>query len=212
VNGLSTRIAQSATGTYVVVPELGVVLDLVGTGSKAVLSTLTRSPAAVVLSMATAPVLPKSWKWVTGGDIRVAVPSSWPTTSSNVDGPMCTTEFALPGSRVVLDSDAISGATAGCPEIFTPGTTQPPENGLVIDLRPSDSWPPSTGFGPCLYLHGVTACPYERREGLNHHQMAEIDILFVQVRQKEHSNELLEIGLAGNGVVARTILYSVRPA
>jgi hypothetical protein len=212
VNGLSTRTAQSATGTYVVVPELGVMLVLVGAGSKPVLGTLTRSPAAVVLSVATAPIVPKSWRWGTGGDIRVAVPSSWPTTSSNVDGPMCTREFALRETRVVLDSYAYDGATAGCPEIFTPAVAEPPENGLVIDVRPSGAWPPSTGLGPCLSLRGVTACPCERGEGMNDDQMAEIDILFMQVRQKGHSNELLEIGLAGNGMVARTILYSVRAA
>jgi hypothetical protein len=129
-----------------------------------------------------------------------------------VDGPICTWEFALRGTRVVLDSDTFNGGSAGCPEFFTPTVAEPPENGLVIDLRPSGAWPPSTGFGPCLSRHGVTACPYERTPVLTNDHMAEIDILFVQVRQKGHSNELLEIGLAGKGAVARAILYSVRAA
>ena len=92
---------------------------------------------------------------------------------------------------------------------------QVPTDGVVVDLHPSSTagWPPSTKLGSCLHLHGLTACIYDRTPTTASDQMAELDILFVQVTVPGHSGyELLEIGLGGNGTGARAILYSLRAA
>lgn len=89
-----------------------------------------------------------------------------------------------------------------------------PTDGIVVDLHPQPRfWPPSSVLGRCLHFHGVTACLYDRTPTAANDQTAELDMLLVHVTVQGHpGHELLEIGLAGNGTVARTILYSLTGA
>lgn len=213
INGISTvsAVGTDGWGDYAL-PSLGVLLAVHGSGGFAVARTLTWSPADVATAAGPAPSVPQSWRRVTGGDVRVAVPGSWPVRAASSEGPTCTWpgSLAQPES-VVLDTDS-SSAAPGCGE--APSTRPPvPSDGVVVDLHPLPGWPPSTTLGPCLHLHGVTACPYARAPTTTNDRMAELDILFVQLTVPGHvGHELLEIGLAGNGMTARTILDSLLPA
>ena len=120
--------------------------------------------------------------------------------------------FADP--KVVLDTDRFSAWDVSCNTDEPLRRPEPPQTGVIIDLhpRPSFAWPPGPAvLGPCLPLHGLTACPYERSSAVNA-KVAELDLLFVKVSVPGHPAEMVEIGLAGDGTVARTILYSLRAA
>jgi len=65
------------------------------------------------------------------------------------------------------------------------------------------SWPGGTK-GPCLEIHGLKTCVVNG--------LPATDILFAWVRVPDRPSPLLlESGLAGNGMTARTILYSLHP-
>jgi hypothetical protein len=218
INGIETWSAVSTNPSGwrdYAVPSFGVLLSVHGPGGDAVAKTLTRAPATVALATGAPPPVPKTWKWVTGGDVRFAVPASWPTTTGNVEGPLCALGVALSSpDEVQLDSDQYVGPFASCPAALRPELTPVvPADGVVVDLHPVPGWPPSTQLGSCLQLHGLKACLYARTPTVASDRMAELDILFVEVTVPgQAGHELLEIGLAGNGMVARTILYSLRTA
>lgn len=217
INGVEAwgRVGPSGSGYYDV-PDLGVQITLHRRQALAVLATLTRSPATVAVAAGPAPAVPKSWKRVTGGSVRFAVPASWSTATTNVEGPGCgQPNVVVRNDVVVLDSDTYSADAISCPYIPSRRPSPPaPADGLVVNLHPQARfWPPTSVLGRCLHFHGVTACLYDRTPTVTNDQMAELDMLFVQVTVPGHSgHDLLEIGLAGNGTVARTILYSLTAA
>lgn len=133
----------------------------------------------------------------------------------NVEGPVCSRGIAVSRPEsVLLDSDQFLGFAVSCIDNPHPDRTPfVPANGVVVDLHPKPGWPPSTSPGSCLPLAGITGCIYDRTPTAAGDQMAELDVLFVSVTVTGRAgHELLEIGLAGNGLVARTILYSIRAA
>jgi hypothetical protein len=213
INGIAVfgRMDSDGHGVFEV-PELGVQISLWGRATLAVLATLTRSPAAVVQAAGPAPAVPKSWRWTTGGGLSFAVPTGWDWFHVDAFGPHCGKVVVLPWPRAtVADLGTLS---SWCPAARTVGPhPQLPVDGVVVALRPKPGWPPSTKLRGCLHLHGMTACIYERSPMMRNDEMAELDILFARVTVPGHAgHELLEIGLAGNGMTARTILYSLRPA
>ena len=80
-----------------------------------------------------------------------------------------------------------------------------PRNGVQVDsgLRTEPNVTPA--FSPhCLQLHGLTACPATSPA---------YSILVLKVTVPGRAKPVfVSVGLAGNGVVARTILYSLRAA
>jgi hypothetical protein len=217
INGITVwgRTYSDGYGEYDV-PELGVQITLHGKIALAVLATLTRSPATAAVAAGPAPSVPKSWRWVTAGSVRFAVPAGWPTSRTDVEGPGCGRQgIVAPSDMVVLDSDTYSAVAISCPPpLIRRPVPQMPTDGVVVDLHPQARfWPPSSVLGRCLHLHGVTACLYDRTPTATNDQMAELDLLLVQVTVPGVAGrELLEVGLAGNGTVARTVLYSLAAA
>jgi len=82
-------------------------------------------------------------------------------------------------------------------------TPQQPENGVQVDsgLRTEPTVTLSLS-ALCLVLHGLTACPATS-------PAYSILVLRVNVPGRDKP-VFVSIGLAGNGMVARTILYSLR--
>jgi len=222
INGIAVE-RQSTYGIVDVwAPQLAIFLSVDGGGyTSQILHTLTYSPAAEALATGPAPTLPASWKWVSAGSLRLAAPSLWTTTTGNLVGSQCGFEVALQNpDTVVLDQDTSTGGCPGCPACSGIGTglggPRPPTNGVVVDLHPNaaSGWPPNQRLnGTCTSRNGVTLCPYERSLSPGNDQNAEMDILFEQVTvQGTGRRYVVEIGLAGNGLVARTVLYSLRTA
>ena len=82
---------------------------------------------------------------------------------------------------------------------------QIPNDGVEIDAGSYVELPPGLALSThCLHLHGLTACPVTTPA---------YPILILRVLVLGRTKPLLvSIGLAGNGMTARVILYSLKAA
>jgi hypothetical protein len=104
---------------------------------------------------------------------------------------------------VTLSTDARRFEPPSCP--YVPPTPQPPENGVQVDSELITEPMVTLSFSThCLVLHSLTACPATSPA---------YSILVLKVTMPGRSKPVyVSIGLAGNGMVARRILYSLREA
>jgi len=208
INGITVREALSGTAianTYLV-RSLGLQVTVNGPQARSVLYTLARSPRAVVLGTGPAPRTPSSWRRLSFAGVRADVPGTWPVTRTDVYGSNCSPEQAiefLGAASAVLDTDR-KLLLPPCPYFPTPQPPQVASLGLRIDR--TTVYPPliHAHFGTCLHLHGLNACPVTS-------DAYSILVLKVTVPGRRRS-VMVSIGLAGNGMVARTILHSLRAA
>jgi hypothetical protein len=190
-----------------IVPSLGIEVAGVGPLAKQVLNTLTRSPRAVALAPGSSPALPSSWRWVTFAGLLFSVPANWPITQTQVTpglGAICETlGVAFLSTTVTLSTDVRPMLLPPCP--YFPPTPQQPENGVQVDSGLRTEPMVTLSFSNhCLVLHSLTACPASSPA---------YSILVVRVNVPGRDKPVfVSIGLAGNGTVARTILYSLRRA
>jgi hypothetical protein len=191
------------TNDYIV-PSLDIEVAGVGPLAKQVLNTLTRSPRSVVLASASSPVVPSSWQSVRFAGLRFSVPANWPTYRTQLTpglgicGPTSGVEFV--NTTVTLSTDV---GPLHYPCALPQPTVQPMENGVQVDsgLRTEPMVTLSIS-AHCLDLHGLTACPATSPA---------YSILLLRVNVPGRSKPVfVSIGLAGNGMIARTILYSLR--
>lgn len=213
--------SAKSTNVTVLVPSLGVEVDAFGPGIvTGIIDTLTYSPAAEVLAKGPVDPVPSRWKWVVADELvelKVAVPANWAHQTSSVEGPPCHGERVLIlRDSYVVDGDGTQPPAGLCVGYEVPRQPQRPSDGVVIDLHPNPTsgWPPNQlPTGTCTSRNGLTVCPYARPLTSGQDQNAETDILFANVTvQGTGQRYMVEIGLAGNGMVARTILYSLRAA
>jgi hypothetical protein len=188
-------------------PALG--SEIIGGGPLAnrIFRTLTRSPRTVALTPGSAPPVPRSWKSVTFDGLRFDVPRSWLVAQTAETFEDVGRSCAMPGvsftnTEVVLSTDERAFPVGvGCPNYFQ--MPQQPNDGVEVDGGSDIQFPFRLLFSNhCLDLHGLTACPATTPA---------YSILFLRVTAAGHKTPVLvSIGLAGNGMVARTILYSLR--
>ncbi len=199
VNGFSV---DDDLPTYFV-PSLSLQVTLSGPLAQRVLRTLSRSPRTVALASGPAPPVPSSWRPVTFAGLRFSVPSRWriyrTTRSVGLGGTCGTTGVALAGGVVTLTTDAARGPSdcrvpVGLPYPFEPA------NGIQLDSGLS-TLTLATSYS-CGRFHDLTEC---------FANSPDYSILVVKVAVPGHSKPVyVSIGLAGNGMTARSILYSVR--
>ena len=192
------------------VPSLGVEIEVEGPLAGRVMNTLTRSPRTVALAPGSAPAIPSSWHSVTFAGQTFTAPQSWSVTrtSDNLGmGYPCTVPGValVPKRGIVLSSDQ-QLAVYHCPSVSPLPLT--PQNGIQVDAgsRTATQWTQQgvrlTFSTRCLSLHGLTACSATSPA---------YSILVLRVTLPGRSKPVyVSIGLAGNGMVARTILYSLR--
>jgi hypothetical protein len=207
INGLLVYPYPAGPQSSYLVPSLSVEITVDGPLGQRVLHTLTWSPRSVVLAPGSSPAIPSSWRYVSFAGLRFFVPRNWPITRTEVTpglGAICRTQgVAFVGTSVTLSTDARPFLVPFCP--FISPTPQQPENGVQVDsgLRTEPTVTLSLS-AHCLVLHGLTACPATSPA---------YSILVLRVRVTGRSKPVfVSIGLAGNGMIARTILYSLRPA
>jgi len=190
------------------VPSLGVEITAVGPMTRRILDTLTRSPRAVVFAPGPEPVVSSDWNRLTYEGLAFAAPRSWPVirTTQNVGIGHCSNTGAIFfGPNVILSTD--NGIAAF--RCFDPGPTpQFPQDGVQVDVgtqtlsQLAQQGLRLTFSSHCLSLHGLTACSATAPA---------YSILVLRVTVPGRSKPVyVSIGLAGNGMVARTILYSLR--
>ena len=182
------------------VPSLGVELILTGPLSTKILQTLTDSPRSVALASGSAPSVPSSWHRVGFGPLSIAFPATFHETRLNAwvnpcNVPPNVTMTAPP--TVVLDTGAAEEPSA-CS--FTSTRIDTPNDGIFIDPGIYGPFEQGSTFGRCLDINGLIACP------------TTTDIygmLVLDIGIPGNDPVAVEIGLAGSGEVARTILYSI---
>ena len=192
--------------TIMQIPSLDASVSAKGPSGAEVLHTVTYSPRAVTIALGTSPPVPGSWHRVSFGGLSAAVPSNW-AIDRRADWPVAcapTHPFSLSKQGVLL-SEGTSVFPPACPAPSYPSVRIPtPFDGLVID--PGPDGPISAGassFGSCLRKHGLRLCPTTSDP---------YNILVLSVDLPGTSRPTaVEIGLAGSGLTARTILRSLRP-
>ena len=217
INGITVYNPSPNSGRTPIleVPSLGVSIWAQGPLAQRVLHTLSRSPRTVALASGPAPVVPSSWQSVSFAGLHFSVPADWPInrtqTTPNLGGSDCQAQGAAFFSTVVtLSTDTFPLIVATC--LYSPQTLRSPPNAVQVDSGSrwassapvSQSKPPVSFSTHCLHLHGLTACPATSPA---------YSILVLKVAVPGRSKPVyVSIGLAGNGMTARTILYSLRPA
>jgi len=189
------------------VPSLHVMVSATGSLRHQLMDTLRTSPRAAVLTAAPAAVVPSSWHWLTFASIRYAVPALWPVVRSNTYVFPCgpTSVTLEPGPKTTLDTDQ-HVLSPGCPFIGSQPPTDPVDG---VDINSGFSSVLGGSAQSCVTLkavsdHGLTAC---QDTGLPY------SVLAVEVTVPGRAKPVsMYIGLAGNGLIARTILYSLRAA
>jgi hypothetical protein len=207
INGISVYPYPTGPQSSYLVPSLGVEITVDGPLGQRVLHTLTWSPRSVVLAPGSSPAIPSSWQQVTFAGLRFSAPANWPINRTQVTpglGAICRQQgVAFWDTIVTLSTDARPLLLPPCPRMSP--TPQQPENGVQVDsgLRTEPMVTLSLS-AHCLVLHGLTACPATSPA---------YSILVLRVNVPGRSKPVfVSIGLAGNGMVARTILDSVRAA
>jgi hypothetical protein len=186
-------------------PLLGAVVAASGPLAPGVLDTLTPSPRLLALASGSAPKAPVSWHSLTFAGLRFLAPASWRverTQTTPVLGNICTTPgVAFWETAVVLSTDARRILVPACP-LERPFPQQPVDGVQVDSGLKTEPMITLTISKHCLSLHGLTACPATSPA---------YSILVLKVTVPGRSKPIyVSIGLAGSGMVARTILYSLR--
>jgi hypothetical protein len=228
INGIRAYMSDARISLEQVmqVPSLGVRIPIVTMDSSLtgqIVGTLTHSPRAVALAAGPHPSIPASWKRVNYDGLSVAVPKNWPVdfpgewgspsavpsnlTMSDVSASPTFPRVTTDTSPSVRLTNAIYNpfAECGCYEPAKGPATWAtvPIDGLLVDGGDIGPLQGTSVSANCLHLNGLSACP------------ATDDVYGVLVLSVEYpgSGEIaVEIGLAGDGAVARTILGSIRPS
>jgi len=206
INALLVYPYPTGPQSSYLVPSLSVEITVDGPLGQRILHTLTWSPRSVVLAPGSSPAIPSSWRYVTFAGLRFSVPANWPITQTQVTpdlGAICKTlGVAFLSTTVTLSTDVRPMLLSPC--AYFPPTPQQLENGVQVDSGLRTEPTVALSFSAhCLVLHGLTACPATSPA---------YSILVLRVNVPGRNKPVFfSIGLAGNGMVARAILYSLRP-
>ena len=200
VNGIPVYV--QAGGLTYWVQSLDAYVHASGPLARRVLHTLTWSPAAVALGTQTR-VVPASWRWYSFAGLRFAAPPNLPRQTTDDDLVGC--PQAVPGLQPwVLLSTATNALSPSCILLSLRVSYIHYGDGVLVASGPYQSVPLPKKSYPCRGLHGLRACVMSGTYG----GVVEV-IVAVPGRSRP---TLVDIGLAGNGMVARSILYSLRAA
>jgi hypothetical protein len=207
LNGIAVLKAPRA-GTAIsafFVPSLHVTVSATSAQGERVLETLTASPRSVVLAAGPAPAVPSSWKKLSFQGLAFAAPAEWPVEHTSayywfLSQTMCPGMVSKHVTPLVILSTDRSSATC----FMTASSPPTPRDGLEIASEPRK--PTVKALAPvfstrCFYLKDLRVCPATSPA---------YSILVLRVTVPGRSTPaIVSIGLAGDGMTARTILYSM---
>jgi hypothetical protein len=188
------------------IPALGVTLSAHGPLTRRILATITRSPRSVALASGPAPSIPPGWHTVAVGAVpglTLDVPQTWPVArtegQSKCGGPTPIARFVRPAVTLSSDNYPFSKQCWHLPVQPTSGV---PHDGVRVDsgifARPGVV--PASRY--CLHPGKLTVCAAAGPL---------YSVLVVYVTGPHIFRPIIvSIGLAGNGMTARRILYSLR--
>jgi hypothetical protein len=208
VNGLSVYPYPAGPRHSYLVPALDLELTVDGPLAQKALHTLMRSPRSVLLASGPVAAVPSSWQSVSFAGLVFSAPADWPVTSTaivNVPGNPCRTlGIALSATQVSLSTDTRPFVRDFMCARLSP-TPYQPDDGVQVDSGSRSALIVTLSFSShCLKFHGLIACPASSPA---------YDVAFLRVTLPGRPKPVfVSIGLAGNGMVARTILYSINKA
>jgi len=201
INGI-TVYRLGPDDSTLLVPSLHASVYATGSSAGQVLRTVTSAPRAIALAPGSPPAVPGSWHRVSFGGLSAAVPRTWGIDRRR-DFPFgCVPVDVNLGQTKVILSAGTSASVLACPAESAVAVPTPTD-GFVIDPGPFGPIPADASFGSCWEMHRLRLCP----------TTADGDsVLVLSVHRPGHGPPTaVEIGLAGSGLVARTILDSLRP-
>jgi hypothetical protein len=139
------------------------------------------------------------WHQITFGGLRLSVPTSWPVLSMN-SWTYCGQVGFFRNSTVILDT-GINVDAVICPSSLRQGPI-PPVYGILVDPGPNGPLR-GTSIGRCQAVNDVKLCPSVNYGGIR---------LYTIYIPGKSTPVAIEIGMAGGGQIARTILGSARAA
>ena len=189
-------------GTYIA-PSLGVELYFTGTEAQKVFHTLTWSPRAVAVASGSAPSTPSSWRTTSFDGVSFSVPGQWKTHHASLDLLGCVPAWFDHGysDEVVFNTDR-RVQEPGCP-LWGWGVVAD-NAGVQVDGGPdAQTIGRAYTYDSCTERRGLRICQ----------STYAYSFLILRVTVPGRPKPVyFSIGLAGNGMVARTILYSLRAA
>jgi hypothetical protein len=200
INGVRVLRVQPAARGFAsyLAPTLHVVVSVKGPLANKVLGTLTRSPLSVVLARGRQFPVPRSWRWHEFRGIRFAAPGDWALVR---DGHYAC-PFGLSPNAVIL-IPAGNRAMPRCGGRLGTAGTLSARFGVTVTAGPYVS-EGTAQFHGCTLRHRMRQCYSAPLFGGGVLHMT----VFAPGRQRA---TLVEIGLAGDGMIARTIVESIRP-
>jgi hypothetical protein len=220
LNGLSalepaavSQPASAPSRIFIVIPALRVQVSADASGSSPtydselyrIMKTLTYSPRYVLFRDGVPPSPPRSWSTITFEGLSLRVPPADAALETDVGEfpyPMCAFPFpvAMPyGVTEDMDDQDVGGSSCN----FIQGTVssfEHAEPGVFTDVRVSAGTGLAGAEEPCFSVHKLHVCPFS----------AAYDVLYLKVSGGSMPHALLvRIGLSGNGLAARQILYSM---
>jgi len=187
------------------VPSLGVQVNATGPLYARILATLTHSPRGVVLARGSAPAPPGTWHRVTFGGVSMSVPSTWPVERSE-GADACEPWAALP-PNLARRVHPYRGSSTLVPCQFTNVVSVralSPVDGVVIDPGAAGPFPSASSDTSCPTVNKIAVCRAMS-------QPLDVLILGVPVPGQSHP-VVVELGLGGRGLTARTIFWSLSAA
>lgn len=185
-------------------PLLGFELVASGPMAQKVLGTFTASPRAVALSTAPMRNVSFSQRLETFAGLQFSVPRSWPVVRTRRTpglGNVCgTSGVAFWDTDVTLSTDTLPMIVPMCPVMLP--YPQPPHDAVQVDAGLRTGPEVTSSFHGCVAIRRLSVCPATTPA---------YSILVLKVTVPARSDPLyVSIGLAGNGMIARTILHSLR--
>jgi RNA polymerase sigma factor (sigma-70 family) len=199
INGIRVIGARPVARGYIsfYVPALHARVTARGPLANKVLGTLTRSPFSVVLEAGPRFPVPHSWRWHDFGGIRFATPARWRTIKSRLWYPCWA---AITSAKAVELVNATRTTVFSCSS--DPGSGMRPRHGVVVGAGQYVA-PHQPARDGCRLLHGLRAC--FAMPGLGGVLELVVDV------PGRHKPTVVDIGLKGSGLEARTIFESIGP-
>ena len=213
INGITVYASADSTaqaaGNALFIPSLDVEVSLFGALSSRVERTITRSPRAYVLGTGPALGIPAGWKQVAYGGLSFEVPPHWPVRSvSFTASDVCLPSPTLGNPPSVAEFKGTAIFMCDQVPLGSFGVSAP---GDGLSVEPGGPLDGSDSFGNCESVNGLSTCPITPGTGPSSANYSGYLLLKVAVPGASRP-VAVEIGLGGNGTIARTILYSMRAA
>jgi hypothetical protein len=199
VNGIAVVSLRAPAGQLrYQIPAFGEEVDLSGPPASRIIDTLTASPRAVLWTKT--PAASSLWKTIVFDGLSARVPASWPVQQTDETDYLfpCGSNGVWSGSSDVLVDTDRNDVSYSCPMEWPgqPWSVSAPVDHLAIG-------PPVVGStAKCVHSNGLDVCALAGTGS----------VLYLQVGEPRGRTAAVTISLAGDGLVARTIMGSLRPA